>query len=75
MTKTMTRDEFLVALSGLLEADSPLTGSEELAALGSWDSVAVISFMAMVDDRWGVILAPTNIYACRTVDDLAALVH
>jgi acyl carrier protein len=69
----MRRDDFLVALSELLETDSPLTGSEELSGFGSWDSVAVISFMAMVDDKWGVTLAPKNINACKTVDDLAAL--
>jgi acyl carrier protein len=71
----MTRDEFLVALSELLETDSPLTGSEELSGLGSWDSLAVISFMAMVDDKWGVTLAPNDIYACKKVDDLVALVR
>jgi acyl carrier protein len=71
----MNRDEFLVALSELLETDSPLTGSEELASLASWDSMAVISFMAMVDDKWGATLVPKNINACKTVDDLAALVR
>ena len=69
----MARDEFFVALSELLETDSRLTGAEELSDLGSWDSLAVISFMAMADDRWGVTLAPKNISACKTVDDLAAL--
>ena len=71
----MTHDEFLVAFGELLETDSPLDGTEELSALGSWDSTAVISFMALADDKWGVTLAPTKIYACRTIDDLAALIH
>ena len=57
----MARDELLVAISELLETDSTLTGAEELSGLGSWDSVAVISFMAMVDDKWGVTLAPKSI--------------
>jgi acyl carrier protein len=69
----MARDELLVAISELLETDSTLTGAEELSGLGSWDSVAVISFMAMVDDKWGVTLAPKSISACKTVGDLAAL--
>ena len=71
----MTRDEFLVALRELLETDLTLIGSEELSGFGSWDSVAVMSFMAMVDDKWGMTLAPKSIYACKTVDDLAALVR
>ena len=70
----MTREELLAGLSELLETDSPLTGSEELDGLDSWDSVAVVSFMAMADDRCGVTLAPKAIYACNTVDDLLELV-
>lgn len=70
----MKRDEILEGLTELLETDAPLEGPELLADLGSWDSVAVISFMAMVDDRWSVTLTPNDIYACKTVDELVALV-
>jgi acyl carrier protein len=70
----MNRDEFLVALSELLEKDPPLTGAEELSDLGGWDSVAVISFMAMADDKWGAV-SLANISKCNTVDDLMALVR
>ncbi|MEP6716757.1 MAG: acyl carrier protein [Terriglobia bacterium] len=70
----MAREEFLAVLSELLETDSPLTGADELGGLFGWDSLAVISFMAIADERWGVTLAPKNISACKTVDDLAALV-
>ena len=70
----MTRDELLSELGELLEVDSPLTGPEELSSLGSWDSVAVITFIAMVDDKSGVELPPNKISACKTVDDLVALV-
>jgi acyl carrier protein len=52
-----------------------LTGSEKLSTLGSWDSMAVISFMAMADDRFGLSLAPTGINSCKTVDDLIALMR
>lgn len=69
------RDEFLVALSELLETDSPLIGSEKLSDLGSWDSVAVIGFIAMVDDKWEITLDANKIYACNTVEDLTALVR
>lgn len=70
----MTHGEFLVDIGELLETDSPLTGPEELSSLGSWDSVAVISVMAMVDEKLGITLDPKKIYACNTVDDLFALV-
>lgn len=70
----MTRDELLLEIGRLLEADSALTGPEELSSLASWDSLAVLSFIAMADDKAGVILPPNKISACKRVDDLVALV-
>jgi acyl carrier protein len=67
----MTRENFLVELSQLLETD--VRGPEELASLGNWDSMTAISLMAMADDRCGVTLAPKNINCCRTVNDLVEL--
>ena len=69
----MDREEFLTSLRELLETDSPLTGSEELSSFGSWDSMAVISFMAVVDDKWGITLSPKKISGCKTIEDLLAL--
>ena len=69
----MKRDEFLVAFSELLEAGSPLTGSEKLTDLGGWDSMTMLRFMAMIDERWGMTLAPKKLTASTTVDDLMAL--
>jgi len=69
----MKRDELLADLGELLETDSPLTGSEELATLGNWDSLAVMSFMAMIDDKYGMTLSPKDIYASKTVNDLLDL--
>jgi acyl carrier protein len=70
----VTREELLVGLTELLETNLPLTGLEELSSLGNWDSMAVISLMAMADDRCGVTLAPRKINSCKTVDDLVQLV-
>jgi acyl carrier protein len=69
----MTREELLVGLNELLEIDHPLTGSEELAGLGTWDSMAVIGFMGLVDEASGVTLAPSAIESCKTVNDLIEL--
>lgn len=70
----MTREEFLNALTELLQSDCPLTGVEELSNLANWDSMAVIGVMAMADDRCGVTFAPNRINSCVTVNDLCALV-
>jgi acyl carrier protein len=69
----MTREELLIGLTELLEANHPLTGPEELSSLGDWDSMAVIGFMALVDEACGVTLAPSAIDSCKTVNDLVEL--
>ncbi len=70
----MTREELLVELTEVLETDVPLAGTEELASLDNWDSMAVISLMSMADDRCGVNIAPKKINRCKTVNDLVELV-
>lgn len=70
----MTREQVLASLTDLLETSPALTGTEELSALSNWDSMAVISFMSMADERFGITLAPDKVNSCRTVNDLVALV-
>ena len=70
----MTRKELLVGLTELLETNRPLTGSEELSSLDNWDSMAVISFMSMADDKCGVTLSPNKVNSCTTVNELVELV-
>ena len=51
----MDRKEFLLALDEMLELDpGTLTGDETLESLEAWDSLAVISFIALVDEKTGV---------------------
>jgi acyl carrier protein len=73
---TLDKPAFYKQMDDLLEA-SPGTvhGLDELAALESWDSLAVMSFIAMADSKYGVSFSAKAITACRTVDDLAALVE
>jgi acyl carrier protein len=62
-------------LADLLElAPDALTGAGVLADLEGWDSVAVISFIAMADEKYGVNVPAKRIAECHTVDDLAAVV-
>jgi len=71
----MTRKEFLLALDEMLELDSgTLTGAEVLADIDSWDSLAVISFIALVDEKFGTVVAGEQLARAETVDDLLALV-
>jgi acyl carrier protein len=67
--------EFYRNLDELLEVEpGTIGGSELLADIEAWDSVTVVSFIAMADERYGVNIPIKRIVACRTVDDLAAVV-
>ncbi len=71
----MDRLEFLAGLDELLElAPGTLTGAEVLEELEGWDSLAVISFIAMVDERLGLVIEGQRLAAARTVDDLLGLI-
>ena len=69
----MIRSEFLNLIEELVELDpGALRGSERLAEI-DMNSLAVIGFIALVDERFGVSIPPRKIANCSTVDDLAAL--
>jgi len=71
----MNKNEFFAKLDELLELPSGTTQpGTALSDIAEWDSVAVISFIALSDSDYGVAVSPMRIAACRTVDDLAALV-
>jgi acyl carrier protein len=70
----MDRLQFLEMLDELLELEpGTLKGDEALDSLENWNSLAVIGYMALVNDHFGVIVAPKQIAACTTIDQLIAL--
>ena len=70
MNKTETI-QTLVAELNLEPRD--LTGDEELAGLGGWDSMAAIQFIALADSRFARSVKADELANCRTVNDLVAL--
>jgi acyl carrier protein len=70
----MTRQEFLSEMDDILEMPrGTLRGPEKLENLEQWNSVAMISFLALADTNNGVRLAPRQIVNCVTIDDLLNL--
>ena len=45
-----------------------------LEDIGNWDSLSIISFVAMVDADLNQSVNPEQLKQARTLDDLAALV-
>jgi acyl carrier protein len=74
LEEPMTKSQFLQRLETILEVDpETLQGSDSLKDLGGWDSLAVMSTLAVLDRQLGVKVPAKTLYECRTVDDIAAL--
>jgi acyl carrier protein len=61
-------DELLELPEGSIAADSALADVE------GWDSIAVISFIALADADYVATVPPERIARCRTAGDLAGLI-
>jgi acyl carrier protein len=70
----MTKAEFLKHLDEML-ALSPgtLTGAEVLKDLDGWDSLAVMFFIGMADEKLGTAVNAEKVAKSKTINDLIAL--
>jgi acyl carrier protein len=72
----MNKTQFIAAVAEILEIPSAdLKGPEALEDIGNWDSLSIISFVAMVDADLNKTVDPESLKKARTLDDLAALVE
>lgn len=70
----MTDEKKLELLEDMLELDSGTLKPEiVLEDLDEWDSVAVISFIALVDDEFDKVIKGTSVREQKTVADLMTL--
>lgn len=70
----MDTKQFLLELDEMLELDpGTLTGTEELESLDGWDSLAVISFIALVDEKLGLVVEGERLARAKTVADLLSI--
>jgi len=70
----MTRGEFLEELEAITQAQpGTIAVSDELSTLAGWDSMATVMFIALADEKSGVVVQPEAIERCITVGDLEGL--
>jgi len=64
----MTKDEILKIIANTIEVDSV----EESLQLDSdiWDSLAIIIFIAAINQDYGKILEPEAVFSAKTAQDL-----
>ncbi len=71
----MDRQTFLPFLDEVLELPpGTLKGPEKLEDLEDWNSMAMVSFVALVDEHFNYTVSPRQFVNCETVDDLLGLI-
>jgi acyl carrier protein len=71
----MSRKDILAELEKLMELNQgTLTGNESLDNLPSWDSLAILTCIAVFQQRMGVVLDGMKLSQARTVNDLLHIV-
>ncbi len=70
----MTRDKFLREMDEILGLPTgALRGREKLEELASWDSVALINLIVLVETQTDASITPDQVVTCSTVADLLRL--
>ena len=67
-------NEFLSKIAGILEVDE-VKESDELRAFSQWDSLSVLSVIAMLDASYGVNLQAGDLAPVKSAGDLWQLVE
>lgn len=72
----MTNEEKITILEELMEVDEgTLTPETLLSNIEEWDSVSFLSFMAMMDEKFGKVVTGSEIKTKETISDLMALME
>lgn len=75
MVHALTRTELYATLDDILELPiGTITGTEKLSSLPTWDSLAVVSYIATCNGLFGVVLSGDRVKATSSVEDLVSLI-
>lgn len=66
--------EFYEGLAEILEVEVDEISPELVLEEGNWDSLAVVSTIALIDDVYDVTVHPNGLGDCKTVADIEALI-
>ena len=68
----MNEKEFMAKMKAILDNED-VTMDSELADIEEWDSLSIVSFVAMANASCGKRVAPAVIRECKTIRDLYTL--
>ena len=67
-------NEFLSQIATILEVEQ-VSATDDLKAFAQWDSLAVLSVIAMLDAKYGVNLRAADLTPVKSAGDLWGLVQ
>lgn len=70
----MNKKEFFAQLEEFMELDEGRLTGEELLDDLPWDSLAVVSFIAMADEHLDLSVRPAKLAEAKSIADLLAIV-
>lgn len=72
----MTTEERLALLEEVMELDEgELNASDLLKEYEEWDSISILSFIAMMDSKFGKMISGEEVKALQTVQDAIDLME
>jgi acyl carrier protein len=70
----MDRNELLLVMDKLLkQPPGTIKGPETLQDIVEWDSLAILGFIALADEKFHSEISPVGLGQCQTVNDLLDL--
>jgi acyl carrier protein len=71
----VTRTELYETLDDILELPiGTIRGEEQLSTLPTWDSLAVVSYIATCNGLFGIVLSGDRVKETKSVEDLVTLI-
>ena len=71
----VSKEQFLVDLKELLKSKEEINMETDLLDIDDWDSFSAISFLAMIEEKYGVKAEPFNVAEAIFVEDLYNIVE
>ena len=70
----MGKNEFLVKLTEILQARAGTVGPETPLLPSTFDSLAILSTIAAIDEEYGITAPAAALARCRTVAEVLAVI-
>jgi acyl carrier protein len=69
----MIEQKYLSAIEQVFEEDPGAISKDDVLEDLGWDSITFMSFVAIMDEKFGIVISPTDLAQCVDVKDLIAL--